>query len=182
MIAAEEEALAAIEAEKAAEAAAIAAEEEAEAKARAEAEAAKAEEERLALIQHQSPPPAEETDEASTEAADSSSGTSMSAAISSREIAGFDGLSAGSSYADARPLMVEAGWSPRELDETTRLDALDENEQKLVDAGYAELEGCETYARTICRFEYVDGEGKIAAILTAGDDATVIDAFLMDVR
>ena len=156
------------------------AEEEAKALAAAEAEAAaKAEEDNVAVVVHQSPPsaPAEESTAESVETT-----TAASSAGSGRELTGFTGLTAGTEYAEARPVLVEAGWMPRELDDTTRLDALDENEQKIVDAGYTELEGCETYARTICRFEYVDGEGKIAAILTAGDKMSVIDAFVMKVR
>ncbi len=105
------------------------------------------------------------------------------AAAGGRAIAGFDGLMTGSAYADARAVMVEAGWSPRELTEGTRANPLDADEAALVEAGFAELEGCETYARTVCRFEYLDGKGKIAAVLTAGKDTpTVIDAFVMDVE
>ena len=79
-------------------------------------------------------------------------------------------------------MLVEAGWSPRELTEEERLDALDEKEKTLIDAGYVELEGCESYARMVCRFEFLDGKGKIAAVLTSGEDTPeVIDAFVMDV-
>jgi len=60
---------------------------------------------------------------------------------------------------------------------------LNSDEQALVEAGYPELEGCETYSRTVCRFEFLDGAGKIAVVLTSGkEDPSVIDAFVMDVN
>jgi hypothetical protein len=105
------------------------------------------------------------------------------AAPAGRAIAGFEGLNAGAAYADGRAALIEAGWQPRTLSEGDRADPLDAGEAALVEAGYGELEGCESYARTVCRFEFVDGEGKIAAVLTAGaDEPKILDAFMMDVE
>jgi len=185
---AEEEAAAMAEAEAAAkaeeEAAAMA---EAEAAKMAEEEAAAADESTQAGVVTYTAPAKKVTYTAPVKAVTYTAPAKKTAAVepvvSSWEIAGFDGLSTGTSYADAREMLVEAGWSPRELTDETRLDALDDNEKGLVDSGFAELEGCETYARTVCRFEFLDGEGKIAAVLTAGKETpSVIDAFVMDVR
>lgn len=103
-----------------------------------------------------------------------------SAAPASTDVLGV--VSGGMAYAKARDTMIAAGWTPRIPDD--RSDALDETETALIEAGFAELEGCNEAERPLCRFEFVDGEKRIAAVLTMGTsaDPDVIDAFLMDIR
>ena len=91
-------------------------------------------------------------------------------------------VNSGMNYVEARETLIEAGWSPRLP--ATRSGGPNEAENAMIEAGYGELEGCNDADRPICRFEFVDGENRIAAVLTAGatTDPTVIDAFLMNIR
>jgi len=91
-------------------------------------------------------------------------------------------VTGGMKYREALATLIDSGWQPRTL--TTREGEPNAAEATLLEAGYAELEGCKGDERPICRFEFVDGEKRIAAVITAGTgtDPGVIDAFLMDIR
>ncbi len=106
--------------------------------------------------------------------------TDISAATS-ESIAALDIVTGGMTYGEARETLIGAGWTPRALEE--RDEALNATETVLINAGYTEVEGCSNAERAICRFEFVDGQKRIAAVLTAGSNAdpSVIDAFLMDI-
>ncbi len=94
----------------------------------------------------------------------------------------LDVVAGGMAYDEARATLIEAGWTPRVP--ALRAEVPDEAEAALIEAGYTELKGCEAGERPICRFEFVDGERRIAAVLTrgTGTDPSVVDAFLMDIR
>ncbi len=109
--------------------------------------------------------------------------TSAAAATAgSTEVLGT--VTSGMNYAEARQAMVDAGWQPRSIDAADRTGIIKDSEQALLTSGYEELEGCSDAARPICRFEFIDGGDRIAAVITAGADSdpSVIDAFLMNVR
>ena len=91
-------------------------------------------------------------------------------------------VSNGMTYAEARATLIDAGWIPRIP--TAAIAEPDANESALIEAGYIELEGCKGDERPFCRFEFIDDDNRIAAILTAGagTDPSVIDAFLMNTR
>ena len=97
-------------------------------------------------------------------------------------IKALDVITGGMSYVEARATMIESGWTPRIPD--TRAEEPNATEAALIEAGYGEIEGCREGERPLCRFEFVDGERRIAAVLTAGTgtDPSVIDAFLMNIR
>ena len=91
-------------------------------------------------------------------------------------------VSGGMSYAEARETMIASGWQPRIP--ALRAEVPDSTESALIEAGYAELEGCDESERPLCRFEFVDGQKRIAAVITrgTGTDPSVADAYLMNIR
>ena len=91
-------------------------------------------------------------------------------------------VNGGMSYGEARETLIGAGWTPRVPE--WRTDPVDGAETALIEAGYAELESCNADERPLCRFEFVDGEKRIAAVVTrgTGTDPSVIDAFLMNIK
>ena len=93
-------------------------------------------------------------------------------------------VSGGMSYSEARVTLIEAGWTPRAVEIANRRNADSLAVEGLLALDYVELEGCSEGDRTVCRFEFVDGADRIAAVLTAGDgeNPRVIDAFLMDIK
>jgi len=103
-------------------------------------------------------------------------------ATTNDSIKALDVITGGMSYVEARATMIESGWTPRIPD--TRAEEPNATEAALIEAGYGEIEGCREGERPLCRFEFVDGERRIAAVLTAGTgtDPSVIDAFLMNIR
>ncbi len=90
-------------------------------------------------------------------------------------------VSSGMAYSEARETLIDAGWTPRAL--AKREGTPNATETALIDAGYTELKGCTDAERAICRFEFMDGQKRIAAVLTAGSDEnpSVIDTFLMNI-
>ncbi len=139
--------------------------------------------------------PSESTPETATEAAAETASETAPAAVETETETSASAASAGSTevlgtvtsgmnYAEARQAMVDAGWQPRSIDAADRTGIIKDSEQALLTSGYEELEGCSDAARPICRFEFIDGGDRIAAVITAGADSdpSVIDAFLMNVR
>lgn len=126
-----------------------------------------------AALEAQEPLPAARLAAASGTAASDTGGTSTAA---------LDIVKGGMNYIEARETLIGAGWSPRLP--ATRSAGPNAAENTMIEAGYGELEGCNDSERPICRFEFVDGEKRIAAVLTAGGgtDPSVIDAFLMTIR
>lgn len=126
-----------------------------------------------AALEAQEPLPAARLAAASGTAASDTGGTSTAA---------LDIVKGGMNYIEARETLIGAGWSPRLP--ATRPAGPSAAENAMIEAGYGELEGCNDSERPICRFEFVDGEKRIAAVLTAGGgtDPSVIDAFLMTIR
>lgn len=108
-------------------------------------------------------------------------GSAAATVVGSTDVLGA--ITDGRNYAAARQAMVEAGWQPRSLDAASRTADIKDSEEALLALGYDELEGCNDAERPICRFEFIDGGDRIAAVITAGADSdpSVIDAFLMDV-
>ncbi len=108
-------------------------------------------------------------------------GSAATMVVGSTDVLGA--ITDGRNYAAARQAMVEAGWQPRSLDAASRTADIKDSEEALLALGYDELEGCNDAERPICRFEFIDGGDRIAAVITAGADSdpSVIDAFLMDV-
>ena len=107
------------------------------------------------------------------------------AAATGDSVDALDIVMGGMTYREALATLIDAGWTPRaDTGRATREGEPNAAEAVLLEAGYAELEGCKGDERPICRFEFVDGDRRIAAILTAGagTDPNVIDAFLMDIR
>ncbi len=90
-------------------------------------------------------------------------------------------VTGGMKYREALATLTNAGWQQRVV--TDREGEPNAAETALLEAGYAELEGCQGNDRPICRFEFIDGQKRIAAVITAGTgtDPNVIDAFLMDI-
>ncbi len=90
-------------------------------------------------------------------------------------------VTGGMRYSEALTTLTQAGWQPRTL--TNREGEPSATEAVLLEAGYGELESCKGDERPICRFEFIDGAKRIAAVITAGTgtDPGVIDAFLMDI-
>lgn len=103
-------------------------------------------------------------------------------AATNDSIKALDVISGGMTYVEARATLIEAGWVPRIAE--TRATEPNPTETALIEAGYGEIEGCREGERPLCRFEFMDGEKRIAAVLTAGTgtDPSVIDAFLMNIR
>ena len=130
---------------------------------------------------------AEETDEDATGTVEASDPVEATEATETDDSTGtataaLGIVNSGMNYVEARQTLIEAGWSPRLP--ATRTGGPNDAENAMIEAGYGELEGCNDADRPICRFEFVDGEKRIAAVLTAGAGTapSVIDAFLMDIR
>lgn len=123
-------------------------------------------------------PPAEAEAQAGTTLPSAASEVSASGSVNALKV-----VSGGMAYSEARKTMIEAGWTPRVIDSASRIGKLYASEEGLLEAGYDELEGCSGGERAICRFEFIDGNSQIAAVITAGSDGDplVIDAFLMDI-
>lgn len=122
------------------------------------------------------PPPTAETTETATSEPEARTSTAAEM-LTALELVQNEG----GPYRAARAQLIEAGWEPRIAPAWERDAPRDENETALVEAGFPELENCETASRTICRFEFLGPGGKIAAILASGEgeNPRVIDAFVM---
>lgn len=105
----------------------------------------------------------------------------MPAINASGSAAALEQLSYGMTFADARDFLLSNGWQPRSLRRSARPDEVAGIEAQLIDAGFDELVNCDEAERALCRFEFVDGNDKIAAVLTRGRDAQpiVVDSFRM---
>ncbi len=129
------------------------------------------------------PMEADTTDEG--ESAETETAALPAARIASATSGSVDALkiiTGGMKYQEALATLTDAGWQPRIVPD--REGEPSAAEAALIAAGYAEVEGCKGDERPICRFEFVDGDKRIAAVITAGTgtDPGVIDAFLMDIR
>ena len=126
--------------------------------------------------------PTDEGESAETETAALALPSANLAANTSGSVDALKIVTGGMKYREALATLTDSGWQPRTV--TEREGEPNAAEAALLEAGYGELEGCKGEERPICRFEFVDGEKQIAAVITAGTgtDPRVIDAFLMDIR
>jgi hypothetical protein len=79
-------------------------------------------------------------------------------------------LQKGMAYKEARQILMKQGWQPN-LQGETNLRSLAVKE--LFDLGYKEIKDCSGTGEGLCRFEFINKQGEILVVVTAGLNKTV---------
>ncbi|MTJ53772.1 hypothetical protein FJR38_14500 [Anabaena sp. UHCC 0253] len=67
-------------------------------------------------------------------------------------------------YAEARQLLIEQGWQPHLQGQLPNLSAY--NVRELFQLGYPEIKDCAGTGEGLCRFEFINGKGKLLVVVT----------------